>query len=67
MFWWVESVGDNQNTFGAVNKALQETLDAAGIEMPFPTQTTNLEFGEKTAELLSRSVVDRPHGNPENA
>jgi MscS family membrane protein len=64
--WWVESVGDNQNTVGAANEALQEALDATGVEMPFPTQTMNLEIGEKTAERLSQSMTDRPGGDPEN-
>ena len=60
--WWVESVDDPHNTVGVANKLLQETLDAAGIEMPFPTQTMNLEIGDETAERLSRTMTDNGGG-----
>ena len=64
--WWVESIGDPLNTVGVANKLLQETLDAAGIEMPFPTQTMNLEIGEETAERLSLTVTDRLYTDRKN-
>jgi len=45
--------------YGNVNTALQEALDAAGVDMPYPTQTTNLEISEATAERLSQTLTDK--------
>ena len=42
--WWIESYIDTRRNFDRVNTALQNALDAAGIEMPFPTQALNVRF-----------------------
>ena len=57
--WWIGSYTEKRKMYGLVNTVLQETLDAAGIEMPFPTQTLNLEIKEETVERLSPSVEGR--------
>jgi MscS family membrane protein len=41
--WWIESYEDARRMYDRVHRALQEALDEAGIEMPFPTQTLRLE------------------------
>jgi len=41
--------------YGLVNTALQKALDAAGVDIPFPTHTMNLEIEDETAERLSRT------------
>jgi hypothetical protein len=48
--------------YGLVNTALQEALDAAGVDMPFPTHITNLEIGDATAERLSKTLTDNKGG-----
>ena len=40
--WWIESYVDTLSMFDRVHDALQDALDAAGIEMPYPTQTLHL-------------------------
>lgn len=60
--WWIESYTEKRHMYGLVNTALQEALDAAGVEMPFPTHTTNLEIGDETAERLSRTLTDKGSG-----
>ena len=37
--WWIESYVDTLAMFDRVHDALQDALDAAGIEMPYPTRT----------------------------
>ncbi len=68
--WWIASYTGKRKMYGLVNTALQNALDAAGVDMPFPTHTTNLEIGEETAERLSqsmsRSMTDRPGEDQEN-
>ena len=41
--WWIESYADTRRMYDRVHRALQDALDEAGIEMPFPTQTLHLE------------------------
>lgn len=60
--WWIESYTEKRHMYGLVNTALQDALDTAGVEMPFPTQTINMEMGDETAEQLSRSLTDRGNG-----
>jgi small-conductance mechanosensitive channel len=60
--WWIESYTEKRHMYGLVNTALQNALDAAGVEMPFPTHTTNLEIGDETAERLSRTLTDKGSG-----
>ena len=56
--WWIESYTEKRHMYGLVNSALQEALEATGVEVPFPTHTTNLEIGDETVERLSRTLGD---------
>jgi hypothetical protein len=40
--WWIESYVDARRSRDQVHRALQGALDAAGTEMPYPTQTLHL-------------------------
>jgi small-conductance mechanosensitive channel len=42
---WIGSYADARRMYDRVHRALQSALDAAGIEMPFPTQTLHLLEG----------------------
>jgi small-conductance mechanosensitive channel len=42
--WWIKSYADTRAIFDRVNTALQNALDEAGIEMPFPTQDINVQI-----------------------
>jgi small-conductance mechanosensitive channel len=35
--WWIESYADTRQMYDSIHTALQEALDAAGVEMPYPT------------------------------
>jgi len=48
--WWIESYEDTRRVIDRVHTALQEALDAAGIESPYPTQSLNLHFDPEPAE-----------------
>jgi small-conductance mechanosensitive channel len=50
--WWIESYRDTQRVIDAVHNALQEALDAADIDMPYPTQTTNFKIEPQMAAQL---------------
>jgi small-conductance mechanosensitive channel len=41
--WWIGSYQDTRRMFDRVHTVLQQALDEAGIESPFPTQTLNLQ------------------------
>jgi small-conductance mechanosensitive channel len=41
--WWIESYTDTRGVIDRVHTTLQNALDAAGIESPFPTQTLYLQ------------------------
>ena len=41
--WWIESYVDARRRRDQAHRALQKALDAAGIEMPYPTQTLHLD------------------------
>ena len=60
--WWIESYTEKRHMYGLVNTALQEALDAAGVDMPFQTQTINMELGDETAEQLSRTLTNTGSG-----
>jgi small-conductance mechanosensitive channel len=51
--WWVETYADTRGVEDKVLTSLQQALDAAGIECPFPTQSVNLRIEHKAAELIS--------------
>ena len=40
--WWIESYVDAKRMPDRVHRALEKALDAAGIEMPYPTQTLHV-------------------------
>ena len=40
--WWIESYVNARRIHDQAHRALQKALDAAGIEMPYPTQTLHL-------------------------
>jgi small-conductance mechanosensitive channel len=52
--WWIESYIDTRRMFDRVHTALQEALDKAGIDMPFPTQTLQIQIDPDMEERLSR-------------
>ncbi len=35
--WWIESYVDTRQMYDSIHTALQEALDAAGVDMPYPT------------------------------
>jgi small-conductance mechanosensitive channel len=35
--WWIESYRDTRQMYDSIHTALQEALDAAGADMPYPT------------------------------
>jgi small-conductance mechanosensitive channel len=53
--WWIESYVDTRRVLDRVNTALQEALDAAGIESPYPIQNVNLQVEPETLDHLSRA------------
>jgi small-conductance mechanosensitive channel len=48
--WWIESYVDTRRIYDRVHTALQQALDEAGVESPFPIQTQRLEFGPVIVE-----------------
>jgi len=55
--WWIESYVDTRRIYDRVHAALQEALDEAGIEMPYPTQSFLLHRdGSETPEQKSNLV-----------
>jgi MscS family membrane protein len=51
--WWIGSYADTRRMYDRVHTVLQNALDEAGIESPFPTQKINLHMERKTAGQLS--------------
>ncbi|UCG25497.1 MAG: mechanosensitive ion channel family protein [Chloroflexota bacterium] len=60
--WWIESYTEKRHMYGLINTALQEALDAAGVDMPYPIHTMNLEIGDETASRLSGRMTDNGGG-----
>ncbi len=50
--WWIESYVDTRRVIDRVHTALQNALDEAGIESPFPTQKLNLRFRSRSSEAF---------------
>jgi small-conductance mechanosensitive channel len=48
--WWVESYDNARRIRDQVHRALQKALDAAGIEMPYPTQSLRLHDDSDVAD-----------------
>jgi MscS family membrane protein len=59
--WWIESYVDTRRVFDRVHTALQHSLDEAGIECPFPTQSVNLRMEHEAAD--SPSPLSEVSGN----
>jgi small-conductance mechanosensitive channel len=50
--WWIESYVDTRRMFDRVNTALQQALDEAAIDMPFPTQTLQVQIEPNSRDTL---------------
>jgi small-conductance mechanosensitive channel len=50
--WWIQSYVDTRRVIDQVHTALQNALDAAGIDSPFPTQKLNLRFRSHSSEAF---------------
>jgi small-conductance mechanosensitive channel len=48
--WWIESYVDTRRIIDRVHTVLQNALDEAGIESPFPTQNLKLRFVSRSSE-----------------
>jgi MscS family membrane protein len=57
--WWIESYVDTRRVIDRVHTALQEALDAAGIESPYPIQNVNLQVEPETVDRVSRAWAGR--------
>ena len=64
--WWIESYADTRRVVDRVHTALQQALDEAGIECPFPTQILNMQFKTETIEQFSRALKDPRKRSAEN-
>ncbi len=42
--WWIDTYSDKRIMQDKVNSALQDAIDAAGIDAPFPTQTLEVKM-----------------------
>ena len=52
--WWIKSYEETRHIFDRVNTALQNALDEAGIECPFPTQEIKVQIdSDKRSEKES--------------
>ena len=60
--WWIESYIDAKRMHDQVHRVLQKTLDAAGIEMPYPTQTLHLrnDLNDEEIEDVHMLTVSCP-------
>ena len=56
--WWIESYVDTRRVIDRVHTALQEALDAAGIESPYPIQNVNLRVEPEMIDRISRGWGD---------
>ncbi|MFC1997095.1 mechanosensitive ion channel family protein [Chloroflexota bacterium] len=53
--WWIDSYVDTRRVIDRVHTVLQDALDAAKIDMPFPTQNTNFQIDPQTAAQLRQA------------
>jgi small-conductance mechanosensitive channel len=51
--WWLESYVDTRRMFDRVNSAIYNTLNEAGIEMPFPQQDVHHKVDDRDAKNIS--------------
>ena len=61
--WWIESYEDTRRVIDRVHTALQEALDTAGIESPYPIQTVNLQVELGTVDRISKAWGERSGGS----
>ena len=47
--WWINSFADKRRMYDKVNTAMQNAIDAAGIESPFPTQQLNVSLDAESS------------------
>lgn len=64
--WWVESKAEQRPVIDRENSALQEALDAAGIEMPYATRNVNLQVEASAIQPLSRAFGGHSPGPVED-
>jgi len=57
--WWIESYVETRQMFDRVHTALERALDEAGVDMPFPTQSIDLQLEPETASMLSQALTER--------
>ena len=62
--WWIESYEDTRRMLDRVHTVLQQALDEAGIESPFPTQTLNVQVQRERAEPLSQAPGESHRASP---
>ena len=60
--WWIESYADTRRVIDRVHTALQEALDAAGIDSPYPIQNVNLQVEPETVDRFSRARREQGAG-----
>jgi small-conductance mechanosensitive channel len=53
--WWIESYVDTRRVIDRVHTVLQEALDEAGIESPYPIQAVKLQVEPDTVDRLSQA------------
>jgi len=56
--WWIASYKDKRRVIDRVNTAIQNALDSAGIESPYPTQTLYHHFNPETAIQVTNNDRD---------
>jgi small-conductance mechanosensitive channel len=61
--WWIESYVDKRHVIDRVNTALQEAMDAAGIDSPYPIQTVSLQVEPEMIDRLSRARGEQGGGS----
>jgi small-conductance mechanosensitive channel len=56
--WWVESFVDTRRIVDRVHTAMQNTIDQAGIQSPYPTSVTELKIDPAAARQLRGRLDD---------
>jgi small-conductance mechanosensitive channel len=54
--WWIESYEDTRRIYDRVHTALQKALDAAEIDMPFPTENINVRVAAGETDQVSGAL-----------
>ncbi len=53
--WWIGSYADTRRVTQRVHTALQQTLDDARVEMPYPREADNVQVEQRAAERLAHA------------